>query len=271
MTVMSSSASFGVDACGVSVLIITNRHIDYLVRALRSVEAQDFKGRIHIVVVADNPPWRPSDLASTSRAGVSIESYCVLTEITPFQSTVERVARLRNAALAFVREKYICFLDDDNTWEPNHLSTLYNALLSAKAMAAHSWRRLVDETGDPWIPDRFPWGRDAKRSARLFEQFMAAGIMSADSNIFRDMLGLDVDGEIIDAVDMGAWLFDRRAFDTLRFETEYSEWEIANSITEDDKLLAAIRQTSIPVVTSQAPTLVYSLGGYSNRARSPEQ
>ena len=42
-----------------------------------------------------------------------------------------------------------------------------------------------------------------------------------------NVFDLTMEGEIVDAVDMGAWLFHARLFDTLRFETAYTDWEIA--------------------------------------------
>lgn len=249
----------------VSVLIVSNRSASLLMEAIRSIDNQDFNGPIHVAIVGDNPMWLPGDLPQSLPSGTLIDSFRVISSES-FQAlpTVERVARLRNAALAFVRGKYVCFLDDDNRWQSNHLSSLVELMRSTGISAVHSWRQLVDKKGDPWIPDRFPWGHDSQRSSSLYKLFVSAGVIDLRSNIFRDAIGLNMEGEIIDAVDMGAWLFDARIFDTLRFETAYTNWEVANSVTEDDKLLATIRRQNIAVACSKIPSLIYRLGGYSN-------
>lgn len=258
-------------ADGVSVLIISHRSTSVLLEAIRSIDNQDFAGPIHVAIVGDNPKWQPGDLPRSLRSGILIDTFSVSSsENFRALSTVERVARLRNAALAFVRGTYVCFLDDDNRWQGNHLSSLVETMRTASTLAVHSWRQLVDEDGLPWIPDRFPWGHDPRRSSSLYKLFVSAGIMDSRSNVFRDVFGLGMGGEIIDAVDMGAWLFHARLFDSLRFETAYTSWEIANSVTEDDKLLASMRRGNIAVACSKVPSLVYRLGGYSNkRAGAP--
>lgn len=253
-------------ADGVSVLIVSNRSTSLLLEAIRSIDNQDFAGPIHVAIIGDNPKWRPGDLPRSLRSGIPVDSFCVSSsENFRTLPTVERVARLRNAALAFVRGTYVCFLDDDNRWQGNHLSSLVETIQSANTLAVHSWRQLVDENGAPWIPDRFPWGHDPDRSSSLYKLFVSAGVMDSRSNVFRDVFGLSMEGETIDAVDMGAWLFHAQLFHTLRFETAYTSWEITNAITEDDKLLATMRRSNIAVACSKVPSLIYRLGGYSNK------
>lgn len=253
-------------AAGVSVLVVSNRPWSKLRAALHTVLQQDFRGRIHVVVIGDNPDWRPDEPAKLSRGRVLIEAFGLAGgRAFRDQAPVKRVSRLRNIALTFARERFVCFLDDDNRWEANHLSTLASVLESGEVLAAHSWRQLVDADGAPWCARYFPWACEPKRKTQLFKIFCRAGVMSPGSHIFRDTSQLLVKGKRIGAVDMGAWMFERSVFDSLRFETEYTEWEVENSVTEDDKLLAAMTDAGLPVACSEQATLKYSLGGYSNR------
>jgi glycosyltransferase involved in cell wall biosynthesis len=251
---------------GVSVLIVSNRGAEALKTPIQSVLQQDFDGRIHIVVVGDNPEWRSDDLIPDHSDRFLFESFA-LSSVSTFRQipTVMRVARLRNVALAFAREGYVCFLDDDNSWSSDHLSSLHSLIKASNCEAVHSWRQLVDADGKPWVPTTFPWGHDPERKRILFDAFVEAGLMDRSSNVLRDSANIIVDGEEIASIDMGAWLFHRPIVDSIRFETEYSDWEIENSITEDDKLLATIKARKIPLECTRNPSLLYRLGGYSNR------
>jgi hypothetical protein len=135
-------------------------------------------------------------------------------------------------------------------------------------MAAHTWRQLLDRAGKPWIADRFPWLCEGGRAKELFRKFTAAGMLSTTDNIFRDSSKAMVSGEDVAAIDMGAWLFKRGLLHDVWFDTEYSDWEVRNSITEDDKLLARLKHSGIRIACTRTPTLRYYMGGYSNNAVS---
>jgi len=255
-----SSAQFGI-----SVLIVSNRSTETVRAAIDSIAAQDYDGRIHVVVIGDNSEWKNDDLITDLPDRFLLETFSVSTS-TSFNMlpTVARVARFRNMAIAARNGRYVCFLDDDNRWESDHLSSLVATIEASEAVGVHSWRRLVDPSGNDWFADRFPWGRDAIRSAQLFDLLCGANVMAKGSHLFRDRAHLSPNGEILGAVDMGAWLFRSEFFESERFAIEYSEWEIENSVTEDDKLLASIMTANVPIACSSRPTLIYRLGGYSN-------
>lgn len=248
-----------------SVVTLSSRGPQYVKRAIQSIAAQDFKGPKEIIIIGDNPRWRPEILAYLTTKQLTIRCFNIQTD-KHFASlpTVKRVSRLRNIALTLVEGDYFCFLDDDNQWEKNHLSTLFTALQQHGRQAAHCWRNLLDRKGNPWIATCFPWRCEPDRAKQLFRKFTAAGMLSTSEPIFRDSACAVVDGEDVSAVDMGAWLFSGGIIDLVRFETEYSHWEIRNSVTEDDKLLARLKDGGIPIACSKTATLNYYLGGYSN-------
>lgn len=249
----------------VSVITLSSRGPEHIKRAIQSVAIQDHKGPKEIIIIGDNPRWHPNILASLTTKRLAIRCFNIQTDQHFARlPTVKRVSRLRNIALALVEGDYFCFLDDDNQWERNHLSTLLITLQQHGSQVAHAWRALRDPRGNPWIAGRFPWRCEPARAKQLFRKFTAAGMLSTSEPVFRDSAIAVVDGEDVGAVDMGAWLFSRAIIDLVRFETEYSAWEIRNSVTEDDKLLARLKQHNIPIACSKAATLNYYLGGYSN-------
>lgn len=256
----------GASRHAIAVLIVSGRGMPALDGAIRSVLAQDTTDPIHITVVGDDAPWLPGDIAAYSSERVDLTGFCIHGgKAFKDLPTVERVARLRNVALALARGRYICFLDDDNRWEREHLSTLRATLETTGADAAYSWRQLFDAHGRPWRAHTFPWGRCTARKARLFEVMCEAGVMQPGSHVFRDSTEVSLEGTSVAAVDMGSWLFRSSMFRGLRFETDYSEWEIQNSVTEDDKLLSAMLGAGLALACTGRPTLRYALGGYSNQ------
>lgn len=54
-----------------------------------------------------------------------------------------------NAALPFlVNTDYICFLDEDNAFEPDHVAKLLHAIRGSDARWAHSLRSIIDDNGE---------------------------------------------------------------------------------------------------------------------------
>jgi len=251
----------------ISVAIVSNRGQNAILSAIASVASQEVAACLQLVVVGDNPVWKPEDLEPCTN--LELNAYAVfcgtkLKDLPP----VFRVSRLRNVAVALCDGDYIAFLDDDNRWEPTHLASLLAALDDNKnAGAAHCWRKLVDRSGAPWINRGFPWGFDDGRKTVIYEEMLSQGIMSRKDNIFKDNYATVVAGEEIATVDMGSWLFRADFFSTMKFNVKYSNKEIVDSITEDDKLLIEMKEKGLTVACTHLPTLIYQVGGYSNAAK----
>lgn len=250
----------------VSIITLSSRPDNVLRGAIKTVQDQDYGGETEMIIVGDNAQWSPDDWVRMSTSSVAVRCFNIVTsrefaDLAP----VKRVAQLRNIGLTLVTGDYFGFLDDDNRWEHDHLSSLVRTLHASGNLAAHCWRRLHDANGMPWIADRFPWTCEPGRAASLFQKFRDAGMLSTSDNVFRDKAYAAVGAEDVGAVDMGAWLFRRPLLDRVKFETQYTDWEVRNSVTEDDKLLSSLKEARIEIAATEAATLLYFLGGYSNR------
>jgi hypothetical protein len=105
-----------------------------LVRALTSVFAQEFDGRIQILVGIDKPQGSIEMLDATGRMA---PSHCVVQALYPGYSTSVRHGGLCDACdggalrtiLSYMANApLIAYLDDDNWWGPRHLATLARAI-----------------------------------------------------------------------------------------------------------------------------------------------
>jgi dTDP-4-amino-4,6-dideoxygalactose transaminase len=247
----------------VTVVIVSRRDRAFLEPALESIDAQDFAGSITRLVIRDLPPIDPAPSWSSSRHRTE---YVYIHEVADRaeRPLVSRVARLRNCALEYVETPLVCFLDDDNRWERDHLSSLVGALCEADVAAAHSWRQLVDSTGRPWRPTAFPWLPPGPQERARFDSCRAAEIFDAGSSIVRDRVSSIVNGTEVGMVDLGEWLFRTELLRTVRFPVDYDSEDAANRVGEDDRLLESFRRLGVPVICTNRATLIYRLGGMSN-------
>lgn len=112
----------------ISVIIPTCNRQELLTKSIKSVEDQDYHN-IYLIVIGDNDEalkyqnrysdeWRKHvNLPHNHGAGGAVP---------------------RNYGLMLAHGDYIAYLDDDNEWLPNHLSSLYEKLRQEKASFAFS-------------------------------------------------------------------------------------------------------------------------------------
>ena len=109
----------------ISVVIPTYNRPHYLKEALTSILNQNHSGlddNIEIIVVND--------------AGVDVAS--IVNEFTQFGLNIKHLKQEQNKGLSAARNlginsslgKYICFLDDDDLWLPNHLDAMAKSIQS---------------------------------------------------------------------------------------------------------------------------------------------
>lgn len=123
----------------VSIIISTYNRPEQLKRAIESVLAQTFKDWELIIV----------DDASTDIAvSKTIFSFSDHNPVIQYRSLLTHFGsdtRPKNTGIKHAKGEYIAFLDDDNTWRPDHLAAL------VKALTAHPEVDLV--YGDRWAID----------------------------------------------------------------------------------------------------------------------
>ena len=105
-----------------------------LTQALHSIFAQQFAGRIHVLIGIDKIT---GDCASIEQACASRPSHCAVQVLWPGFSTSARHGgltppgdggALRAVLTNLANSAYVAYLDDDNWWHPQHLAQLRQAL-----------------------------------------------------------------------------------------------------------------------------------------------
>lgn len=267
----------------VCVVVLTTGARDTLIDALRSLARQTFRGQVTVLLVCDGQHEsvaRVPNLLATAQLPPELELRTITVDLARNEpqdlwGTFARVASLRNVALDQATAPLLAFLDDDNAWEPQHLSALARLAARTRALAVHSWRRLVAAGGEPCVPDTFPWLPDPVTAASRFALLTAAGVFRPGSDLVRDCASIPAatgHGTTDHGmVDLGEWLFDRRLFDVVRFETRWTTDEVTARVGEDDKLLRRLRELLIPVHCTREASLRYRLGGFTNTFTTREK
>ncbi|HEX4790880.1 MAG TPA: glycosyltransferase family A protein [Actinospica sp.] len=98
----------------VTTIVPTYKRPEQLVAAVRS--ALDQTVREHRIIVIDDGAGLPPLPADPRLAAFSLSRNCAVLGV------------VRNVGIRLADSQYLAFLDDDNTWEPEHLATALAAL-----------------------------------------------------------------------------------------------------------------------------------------------
>jgi hypothetical protein len=221
------------------------------------VASQDHSGPVeHLIVIDDQPEVRELLRSTGQRPGTEV----VYASRGPSDvDGPDRLARLRNLAVECAHNPFIAFLDDDNAWEPDHLSSLAETLTRTAADIAHTERRMFHEDDVPYLLPEFPWCRDPLTRREIYREYAELGIVTPGSNVFRDRLRMPYS-----CVDLGEWLLPREFLAEHPFERTYSTDDWQKIVVEDGKLAEEIKNSGLAVESTHSATLHYYLGGYSN-------
>lgn len=246
----------------ITVVTITRTRPDLLEQALESVERQECEAAFDHLVLVDACADTAAMLAERRFAH---DLHWELVPRAPGEhSGPGRSSLLRNLGVAQARGRYIAFIDDDNRWADNHLSSLLALARESGSAAVHSAMRMFHRDGRPYRENRVPWDRDPARAEEKYAELVQRGVAARDDNLFLDRADpLDIsDG--VRSVDTGEWLIRRELLARIPFRTEFSVHDEAELVGEDDKLLHDILAAGVRPPSTGLPTLQYFVGGYSN-------
>ena len=256
---------------GITVITVTRGRPDLLRRCLDTVRRQDFPGPVtHLVVVDDDEPrYRP--LAEHTARNDTVRDRSTVWHFRPRSpgdvSGPPVLSRLRNAAVELADTALISFLDDDNLLEPHHLSSLFRSMRRSGSPAVHSQCRLIHQDGTPYLEALHPWVRDVEAARARYLELRRPCVYVPWSNVLRDQVEASGVAGRVQNADTSEWLFERALLRAVPFPETYDVDDWRNVVGEDNKLLRALVEADVPMVSTHMPTLLYPLGGYSNAFR----
>jgi glycosyltransferase involved in cell wall biosynthesis len=250
---------------------------------MASVRAQDLDGDIqHVIVVDDCPESLRVAAAEPTRPGLRIVPHLVNRPASEVDEppndrrrTYPRLARLFNTGARVSSARWIAFLDDDNEYEPNHLSSLIACARANHARAVHSCRSLYRRDGSPFLDEIWHTAPDAEEGARIFELMCARGVRVRGTNLLLDRADpvhisslrtssvLQPTDPVL-LVDQSAWLIQRDLLLDLPIPETFTEADYDINAAPDDKLLEVLINNRVPIFSTGLPTVRYYLGGISN-------
>lgn len=230
-------------------------------RAVASVRRQDYPQLEHIIVgdactgaalarlttVTSEQPHRiPMQVINAPCPAPGIATY-----------RPARAARARMAGVRVARGDLLAFLDDDNEYEPGHITTMVRAILEQPLVpAVHCWRQLVNPDGSPYLVPASPWEGHPERARRDYDDLVAAGVWIPGTNLLRDRLAANT-------IDSSCWLLRRELLARVPFRLAYSVQERNARLGEDVAFCFDLQRHAVPVRCLPQHSVRYYLGGFS--------
>ena len=248
----------------ITVVTLTNNRIQFLLRAIESVNKQNYYGRITHLILIDDCEATRKFLEENKFTSNHDFQWKYIKRDTDHQHISSRLSRIRNIGINLARSNWICFLDDDNEFEPDHLSSLVKCATRTGCQAVYSWERIFWRDGSPYLVQEMPWCRNAEDRVKNYQFLTELGVFQPGTNISRDRADSCDHENPVWTVDMGEWLFECALLKKYPFPEDYSELDWKDLTTEDDKLMKLIIDNKIQVACSEQVTFKYYLGGFTS-------
>ncbi|RAW93575.1 glycosyltransferase family A protein [Photorhabdus laumondii] len=244
---------------GISVITLTRYRPIEVRRAILSVQRQTESAAEHIVLV-DGDRWIEESIKEfIDSSGIDRCKVHFVPRVSNDVSGPGRSSVLRNIGIHMAENPWIAFLDDDNEWLPNHLSSLKALAFQSDSPAVYSEVALLTTTGEPYLEHRWPWARTREEGEQKYWAYVEQRVLVPGSNVIHDR------PEVRDVpVDTSAWLLDRDLLLSVPFHEKFSIDDARTLTSEDDKLFHSLLEREVRFACTYQPTLLYYLGGYSN-------
>lgn len=264
----------------ISVITVTRGRLVLLHRAMASVQAQDYGGEIeHLIIVDDDEATVRGLIPRSSVPGRSHSVYDVRRPASDggVGAVYPRLARLLNVGIHRAASPWIAFLDDDNEFESDHLSSLRRFADATGCDAVHSARQMLWPDGSPYLEQRFPGPGSDSEQARIYRLLCDRGVCEPGSHVVRDRVDAGAteyrNSTVIRAsdpvmlVDQNLWLIRRELLLRTPIPEEFSDQNVADNTCPDDLMVEALVRAGVEISTNGRPSVRYYLGGISNQVR----
>ncbi len=260
----------------VSVITITRNREYELIRCIESVKDQDYDGRIEHIIIGDSsgPLKRRGEEIRKIGSNVVIHHLNLERYESEFIQCYapSRTGFMRNVGIKLAKGEYICQLDDDNTYDRDHISSLAETIESEPDIdVAYSWRRLVYKDRTPYIEEEYPWMPDARLafdngrlSRYIYDELVKANIRVPGTNIVRDSV-LTPDGKPVYTVDTSELMVKRHVHERFLFTVKFPWRQMVGDYSDDYAFVKKCHDAGHKFKCSEKATLTYTIGGVSNK------
>jgi glycosyltransferase involved in cell wall biosynthesis len=263
----------------VAVVTITRSRRLSLLQAVESVCGQSYSGHVEHIIVGDES----RSLRELSNTICDLQSNAVIEHVRTTERRNEfsevylpsRLGFLRNIGISLSSSNYVCYLDDDNTFEPEHIASLVSTIEAGPnpAEIAYSWRRLRYADGTPFLPSEYLWTPDPRlavsRSALsryIFSELVAGGVYVEGDAVVRDAV-TDSRGRPVCTVDTNELMVRRSVHSRFRFVVNFEWREMVGDYCDDYAFVKQCHEAGVLFRPSKKVTVNYTVGGVSNRRK----
>lgn len=128
-----------------SVIIPTYNRAEYIVKTIKSILSQSFQD-FEIIIIDD---------ASTDQTEDNLKSFDDNRIIYIKNSSNKERCVSRNTGIEHSKGRYICFLDSDDLYLPDHLEIIYKEIVRQNFITALFFTNAFDQNNDKVVTDRY--------------------------------------------------------------------------------------------------------------------
>jgi Glycosyl transferase family 2 len=253
----------------ISFVVVTHDRPPDLVRSriIRTIAVQEYS-HCEIVLVGETCPHFKLLVQGIYKEfpGIRIKWAELQRALGAVNHPWAQMGRCRNYGISLAAGEFISCQDDDNELERDFAASLLDCLLETGSEAVWCHRRLVMPDGSPYPGTFFPWADlGTFRERLIYEMWREAGALTPGSDIVKDQLMALHHSETFSTVDANEWLVRAPLYRQFPFRERFGFYDLMANSACDDVWNCAIRAAGVKVACTGKASLLYHLGGESNR------